>query len=267
MAYKRITIQLKGDPSDDEHLRLSDFIAQLDAIRGALSRLEEQLASGERATYYRVVDLRHSSPATVVLEAVPFSMARDITPLVIGRFVDGLRRIRGGEIPSDFSYDVLESFKKLAAPLQKRVTQVSIASDGESVEITKSIEADIDRLVGPDEIQRGSISGTLELINIHASANHFRIYPVVGPKKLDCHFPSAMLQLAIQGINKYVRVDGELRYKRREKFPYKADVHSIEIFPDDEALPNIFDIRGIAPNATGEVSSEEFVSGLRRADW
>ena len=40
MAYKRITIQLKGDASDNEHLRLSDFIAQLDAIRNSLGQLE-----------------------------------------------------------------------------------------------------------------------------------------------------------------------------------------------------------------------------------
>ncbi len=269
MAFKRITIQLKGDPSDDEHLRLSDFISQLEAIRGALNRVEEHITdSDKRSVYYRVVDLRHTSPATIVLDAVPTDDSKDdLTSLVVDKFVGGIKLIKQGISPPGFTYDVLESFKKIAEPLRKRVSELSITTDGEAVEVTKEIEADIEKIVGPDEITRGSVSGTLEYFNVHAGANLFRIYPVIGPKKVECHFPTDLLSKALAGVTKYVNVEGELRYKRNEPFAYAITVRDIEIFPDDEQLPSILDLRGIAPHATGNLTSEEFVRSIRDAQW
>jgi len=269
MAYKRITIQIKGDPADNEHLRLSDFISQLDAIRGALTRLEENITGTEkRSIYYCVVDLKHSSPATIVLDAVPMENARDdLTNLVVDKFVGGLNLIRKGIAPQGFGYELLESFKKIAEPLRKRVSELSISTDSDKAEVTKDIETEIDKIIGPDEITRGSISGTLEYFNIHGGANHFRIYPIVGPRKVDCHFPKDSLQKALAGVTKYVNVEGELRYKSSEPFAYAINVMDIEIFPDDEQLPSILDLRGIAPSATGNLSSEEFVGLIRNAKW
>ena len=269
MTYKRLTIVLKGDPDEEEHLRLSDFISQLEAIRGTLSRVEETVTGTEkRAVYYRVVDLRHSSPATVVLDAVPIEQsAQDITRLVVDKFVGGLQQIRRGIAPAGFDYDLLESFKKIGDPLRRRVSELSISTDGETVQVTKEIQQEIDKIVGPDELTRGSISGTLEYFNVHAGANHFRIYPIVGPKKVDCRFPAGMLSKALAGVTKYVNVEGELIYKRSEPFAYAVNVQDIEIFPDEESLPGILDLRGIAPRATGDQSSEDFVRSIRDGDW
>ncbi|MDQ3562993.1 MAG: hypothetical protein M3436_02265 [Pseudomonadota bacterium] len=269
MAYKRITIHLKGDPSDDDHLRLSDFTSQLDAIRGALNRLEETITDDDkRAIYYRVIDLRHSSPAAVVLDAIPTDDSKDdITALVVDKFVGGIKLIQQGISPPGFTYDLFESFKKIAGPLRKRVSELSISTDSETIEVTKEIETYIDKIVGPDELTRGSISGTLEYFNVHAGANLFRIYPIVGPKKVECHFPNELLSKAIAGVTKYVNVEGELRYKSREPFAYAINVIDIEIFPDDQQLPSILDLRGIAPSATGNLTSEEFVGLIRNAQW
>src|SRR5262245_28434734 len=174
-AYKRITIQLRGDPDEGEHLRLSDFLTQLEAIRGALNHLEEDVTGSEtRTIYYRVVDLKHSSPATVVLDAIPTDIARDVTDLVVDRFVDGIRQIGRGIAPKNFDSTLFESFKKVAAPLHRRVSTVVVTTDGKSAEVTKEIETEIDKIVGPDEVVRGSIAGTLEYLNVHAQANHFR---------------------------------------------------------------------------------------------
>lgn len=265
MAYKRITIQLKGDPSDDEHLRLADFINQLDAIRTSLNKLEEHLTHSERgAVYYRVVDLKHSSPATVVLDAIPLdTAAQDITALVVDKFLSGIRNIQSGISPPGFGYELLESFKKIAAPLKKRVAQLSITTDVESVSVTGDIAEDIDKIVGPDEVVRGSVSGILEYFNIHAGVNHLRIYPIVGARKIDCHFPKELLPKALAGVTKYVSIEGELRYKRSEPFAYAIDASDIEIFPDEDDLPTLLDLRGIAPEATGNLSSEEFVGQMR----
>lgn len=273
MAHRRITVQIKGDPSDNESLRINDFINQLDAIRNTLSHLEREIAEPDSSPIqYRIVDLSHNSPATIVIEAVPGTKGKDISALVADRFVNGIKNIKSGIIPADYDSDLLESFKKIGPRIQKKnrhkfFSLVSIATDSEKVEVEQSLESEIESIVGPDEIMKGSVSGTLELINIHAHVNNFRIFPIVGPQKVDCHFKSAQLNNAIKGINRYVNVTGSLRYKRRDKFPYAINDAEVEVYPEENDLPSIFDLKGIAPDATGSLKSEDFVRQLRDESW
>lgn len=268
MAFRRITIQLKGDPSDDGHLLLSDFVSQFELIRSALSLMEEHVRQKESARIqYRVVDLSHQSPVQVVLEAIPSSKGTDISPIVIDGFVDGMDQLRRGIIPNDFDHDMIQAFKKIGSPMKRRVAEVIIFSEYKKVELPKSLESDIDEIIGPDEIVRGSVSGMLELLNIHAGVNRFRIYPIIGPRKIDCHFKKEELSRAIEGMNHYVKVYGELRYKRMDKYPYAVNVTDIEIYPDEESLPSIYDLKGICPQATGDLSSEDFVNRIRHDEW
>ena len=270
MENRKVIVQLKGNPLYDEHIHLHDFISQLDAIRNALFHLGEHIAEpGSPGIQYRIIDLSHKSPDTIILEAIPASKGKDVSPLVVAAFVKGIKEIKEGRLPEDFDYDLLQSFKRIGSPNHFRnpLFEVTIATESEKVDIAESLENEIERLVGPDEIIQGTISGTLEQINIHASANIFRIYPIIGPKKVDCHFKKDKLDKAISGINRYVDIRGELRYKRREKFPYAIDVTDMEIFPDEKDLPSIFDLRGIAPNATGDIKSEDFVKRIRDAAW
>jgi hypothetical protein len=268
MANKRITVRLKGTESDNEDLRLSDFITQLDAIRGALSHIEDNLSNKEsQPIQYKVVDLKHSSPATIVIEAIPPHKGLDVSMLVVDRFVNGIKSIQGGNIPPEFDYDLLQKLKAIGAPPRKRSFEVTITSDSESIDLEHSLQPDIDNLLGPAEISYGSISGSLEAINLHASANIFRVYPTIGPKKIDCFFKTEQLSKAISGINHYVHIYGELVYKQRERFPYIIRAFDIEVYPDEDSLPSIMDLRGIAPEATGELKSEEFVRRIRNANW
>jgi hypothetical protein len=279
MANKRITIQIKGDPYDNDKLRLYDFISQLEAIRSGLIRLEGEIAEpGSLPIQYEVADLTHQSPATVAVELIPPEKGMDVTALVADRFVERIKHIKAGVFEENIASEMLEPYrrigpsvqrihKKQKEPLKQRLSLVSIATESDKVDITEPLEPEIEKFVGPDELEYGSVSGDLELINIHANVNTFRIYPIVGAKKIDCHFKKTDLQKAISGIGKYVEVHGELRSKQRDRFPYAINATEIEVFPEENELPSILDLKGIAPQATGDLASEEFVRRLRHADW
>jgi len=270
---RRITIKIKGATSENESLRIFDFISQLDAIRNALCRIEDEvLEPGTPHMQYKLVDLSHQSPATVVIEVAPSPRGQDLSGVIADRFMERIKFIQTGKVPEEYDSIRLEAFRNIG-PRQtkgsknnlpkKWFSEISISSDSYYVDIGNSLEEEIDKIVGPDETVQGSISGTLELINIHAHANTFRIYPIIGPKKVDCSFKDDQLSNAIAGINRYVNVAGAMRYKRRDKFPYAITNAAIEIYADENELPSIFDLRGMAPNATGNLSSEEFIGKIR----
>lgn len=122
------------------------------------------------------------------------------------------------------------------------------------------------KVIGPDELVLGSVNGVLEAINIHNTLR-FNVYPLVGPKKVVCSFPASMKSDVIAAIDRYVSVSGTLRYKHWSDFPHAMEAQSIDVFKEDRELPTLADLRGIAPEATGDLMSEDFIEAIRDADW
>lgn len=278
-AENRITVQLQGSREDDWHVTLSAFLSQLEAIKAALKQ-SERLVSGEDETsvYYRIVDLRHSSPATIVLEAVSRSnlpqqevkkkKARpshrtDYSQATVRQFFHSLKAIRERkERPARADLQMLEAFRNLAAPLDKRVSDLKISDSEGSVDIDRAFQSAIDEIIGPDELVEGVVTGTLEKLNLH-NTTRFDIFPPIGPKQVTCDFGPTLRESVIRAVDQYVRVGGKLRYKRLEDFPYAINVDSIEVLPPDDELPTLFDIKGMAPDLTGGKTPYDFLEEIR----
>jgi hypothetical protein len=61
----RITLKLEGLPEEDGHVRLSDLLTELQALKDSLDNVDRMVGqTNDTVLYYRVIDLKHSSPAT-----------------------------------------------------------------------------------------------------------------------------------------------------------------------------------------------------------
>jgi transcriptional regulator with XRE-family HTH domain len=135
------------------------------------------------------------------------------------------------------------------------------------IEDVKKIIEQSQEAPGHKQYAMGSISGWLDKINIHRDENVFNIYPIVGPAKgVPCKFGKALEHEAVQAVSKFVDVWGRLEYNPVDSFPQEVNVHKIEVRPDRDGLPKLADLRGVAPEATGEKLSEDFIGDLRD-DW
>lgn len=105
--------------------------------------------------------------------------------------------------------------------------------------------------------------GTLEGRLRRADAGgRFRIEPSVG-ETAQCVFPAGKEREFRSALGRKVRATGELTYPAGSDFPRSIKVETVEILPEDDELPSLSDLRGIAPGITGDLSSEEFVRMLR----
>ena len=280
MASNRITLQLEGALEDNGHVTLSAFLSQLEAVKAALKQTE-RLVSGEDepSVYYRIVDLRHSSPATMVLEAVSLlnrpqaevkkrrlKKRGDYSQATVQHFFSSLKQIREEkQAPPRADLQALQAYKNLAASLQKDVSEVRLMNGGDSVDIDTTFQKAIDEIIGPDQLFEGSISGTLEKLNLH-NTTRFDIFPPIGPRQVACDFSPALKEAVIGAIDKYVCVTGKLRYKRLEGFPYAINADSIEVLPPEDGLPTLLDIKGMAPDLTRGLSTEAFLEDIRNGE-
>jgi hypothetical protein len=261
MAIKKITFHLRGSQNDDEHLQLRDFIDHLNAIKTVLRDVEEYTAEGTNKVKYKVIDLKHNSPATVVLQAESI----DATAAVVGSmFVDTLHKILQGQDPH-LPSSLLNSFKELI-PKKERVTEFLISTDDVKVAVTPEIRTHVDKMMGDDVVAIGSVAGKLELLNLH-NTQVFRVYTVMGPKWIKCFFPKDLLPDVKLAIGKYINASGEIKYRGRDLEPYEVRIERIEALDFDETSPTLLDLKGLAPDATGKQSAEEFIRGVRDGNW
>lgn len=268
MTDRTVTIQVQGAPEDQGHIRVSEFIQELEAVKTALRHTERMVSGSEEPVLtYRIVDVKRTNPFTLVIEAVPMAQKKDVSfedfsQATVGKFFDNMRQLKGKQVPKDADLATLQAYKSLTDVLEKHISEVVIRNTQDQIVLDREFRAVIDTYIGPDELAEGSIAGVLEKVNLHGT-HVFNIYPTVGPKQVVCDFPPDLRKKVKEALDNYVRVFGTLRYKWLSPFPHAVTVRDIEIFPPEDQLPTIFDLRGIAPDATDGLTAEEFIAKIR----
>ena len=269
---KKITIQLVGVKTDREDVRLDDFIEQLKDVKKALLENELAVTRKDAPTLdYKVVDLRHSSPATVVLEPVPISgeltrVDPNLVSQVVGGFATELRSIkRRGKLLREPELGRLLAYQKLGVRENNRITKVKISVGRDRVTIDDVFKRKLDAILGPDEFAEGTISGMLEAVNFH-NTNKFQLYPVIGPKRVNGTFSNSLRPSIKEAIGCFVTVQGKLRYKAWSQYPHGLVAESVDIHEPDSELPSLTELRGAFSGSLGQLNSIEFVEQLRNEE-
>ena len=211
-----------------------------------------------------------NSPAIFELEAVPKvrdKARRAYSSRVVAKFNSDLKTVIAGKRPPEADLDLLEAYGALVQPMRKHISQVSLQFDDLPMELPRNLDMKVEEILGPDQIEQGSIVGSLDVIDVHNQKNLFKIYPVVGPASIRCRFPQGMLREAINSIQRFVRIHGELHYKKSEKFPHLVKVSRIEPLPEQTDKASLSSLRGMAVGALGDQSSSEYVDMVRNGDW
>jgi hypothetical protein len=259
----RITLILEGVPEAEGRIRLNTFVAELQRLSAVLGKVSRETLEGKPATVYNIVELSYNSPMRVVVAPAPGS--EHVASLVLQRFETVADAVTTGKTLDSYDADLLEDLRALAKPVGNQLQYATLLINDVQYEMNDAVTRRVDTALAVDEECIGFIEGRLEQINIHEGANMFHIYPDVGPRKVACHFPSALLDDAIFAVGRRVEVTGTMKYRQGASFAHAIAVTAIDSFPPEDELPTWEDLRGRAPNATGELSSEAFVRELRDA--
>jgi hypothetical protein len=231
-----ITLSLEGTPQDEKHVRLDDFMAQLRSLQDALTCIDHE-ANGRTTLYYRIVDLRHSSPATVQIEPVlreTFRKGgfrnkyRNSPEIVHHRFFESLESIRfQGKKIENTREETVDAFMELINGLGKAFSTGSIFNNSANVPLDVGLSDSLESLMKPGFVSHGSVMGHLLSISF-ARGNRFYLYPQVGPTSIACHFDDALEKKARACIKRQVRVFGQKYFRPNTGLPFRVDVSKIE---------------------------------------
>jgi hypothetical protein len=266
----RITLRLEGLPEEDGHVRLSDLLTELQALKDTLDNVDRMVGqTADTVLYYRVIDLQHNSPATVVLEPhikpKKRKNAGDAIRVRHHRFFQELDAIgKKKPVSEELDTKTLLSFKRLVDGVGKAFYKATISNSVSSIPLTESLRQNVDVLIEKEHRSRGAITGKLEALNVHKTTNTFWIYPAVGPRKVLCKFRTSDREKVKGCIDMIVRVEGVKFFRPNANVPHRIEVDEFETLPESNG--SVADIGGIAPHATGEESSVDFIR-RHRDEW
>jgi hypothetical protein len=262
MDDHRITLSLEGMPENGGAVRLADLVHELQVVYAMLRGLDRAFSRGGQAsTEFSVTDLKRVNPSQVVIKSTPREGAPDVRVLMFEKTLSTMSRLEEGA-RDHFDLDFLEDIKQVSDPVGKRLRSASLDWNDKAMRFTPQIAATIDEILRPQYVAVGFMQGRMEAVNIHAGANTFKIFPRVGPASVICHFPSEMRAQLGAALGRDVVVRGLMSYRSDAPFVHSIQVHSWEVFPQEQP-PSFSDLLGIAPNLTEGLGSEEWLERNR----
>lgn len=264
----QITWTVEGPDAENGHVRADDFIDEIERLLSALNGIDKVVSETAQPTlYYRIVALSHSSPVSITIEPVIkpriANPPSDYIALRHHRFFRELNAIRRNEpVSEDIDDSLLEDFRDLAAGRGQSFRAASISNDEARVEIDETFEANITKMLGEEYSSYGWVEGKLEALNIHGRARRVWLYPTVGPQRIRCDFLPGTKQQLLEAADKYVRAQGVKYFRPQSLYPFRVRVMEFEVVESDDDT-TLSSLRGIAPRATGEMNSVDFVRAIR----
>ncbi len=202
---------------------------------------------------------------TVTIEAKPKLKDVDYTGRVAELFVDGLAHIeKEHTTPPYFSDYGLRKTHNIAKTLRKNGAEAIRVEDIER-KASGLIKADVadplKKLISIRYQEIGSVEGTLEMISIHGYPRT-TVYHSITHRSVSCKFAPRLLEIVKEGLGNRVIVHGIVYFNYVHE-PIRVDAERIEIMPQEEELPTAKDLRGMVPDFTGDMKTEDYIRSLR----
>lgn len=269
MLEKKISLIMEGMDENSGDVDLNNFLKELEQLKKIISSIDEEINDGKKTSRLAVVGLSHNSPATIALEIRPRQKTENLTDKIYQRFYDLAKKIESRTEPEEDDFSILSEFHKLFWPIGDRIKQVTIGLNEERVHLTQSMNNYLTNLLANNVMVYHTVAeGMLEEINVHNKKNRFKIFLDKGYSgSIDCKFPEDKFQEATEALKKRVSVKGVGKFRKGSIFPYFISVDEIAVFPDEKEYVPLHEFTGIFPDATGNLSSEDFINKIREEEW
>ena len=108
----------------------------------------------------------------------------------------------------------------------------------------------------------GAVEGRLELASLPGEGRCFNVCHGVTGVAVKCELPREMENELVPNLGSIVTVSGLVSYNATGE-PISVAVDRIRAFEEENTLPSIHDMIGLAPDITGELTTEEYIRELR----
>jgi hypothetical protein len=249
----------------DERIDARVFLDALDASTAILHEIDQELDGGSLSWYITRLGVG-SGHATIVSEwqggSPSFGSAAEIDThrqRVVDAFVEGLGLLdEGAEWPLYFNDAAIKATERLVGAIRGDVTRITVSrADGALVLVTERVSANIKALTSGSYTEFGSVEGLLEGLSL-AVRPTVRLRDEASGRSIEASFKMHQFDALRDALNHRVLLSGELVYTARGRLNALRSITSIRRLRESGDV-GIDQVLGIAPDMTGDLSTEDFL--------
>ena len=257
----RLRLKLEGHP---KQISMDSFLKVMKEIPELLRELDCAVSRSRSGTLDWVVSELKTGSAVVEIESQVIRGHEDFAKQVAHYFTNGLSQISDEAVTPPLFFST-SSIRRVL-----RITRNLSAFDGHGLMVsspdierkallTRDVEPIVQRLLSVHHKDIGAVEGTLELVSFRP--RRFNVLDSVSRRVVKCSLPESLEVTVKENLGKTVEVAGVVSYNA-EAEPMSIEVEHLRSL-ETEKLPSIEEIIGIAPDITGELSTEEFIRVIR----
>lgn len=231
---------------DVDELPLRAFVAAGERLSGLLREVASAYMGVEQEPARWLV---HVESGSVLLplrgeptsDEIAPSRVRELAPIV----AEGLAILESLPVrPPYFTDRALEHARELAK-LASDDLPVSVRNGQARASLSAQLVANVDKVLGPDDLSYGTVEGALDALNVHGQVKRFHVYDAVSGLRVECRFTAKVtLEDLRPAIGRRVAVRGVIR-TRPDGRPVSIDAEELHIFPVEDELPSADAVYGL----------------------
>lgn len=256
-----LILRLEGEPKT---IYMSAFLTAVNSWVKMLADLDSGISGQAKGTLDWIVSDLATGSLQVAVESRSRLEGQNYGPKVEEASVNGLRllEIEGLTPPYMSEAGIISAKRMLKLIGNCGVTGITIQNTFEGVGLSARASANIDQLLPIRHRALGSVEGKLEMISIHGNKPQFLVYHHRTHKAVRCVFPAEMLEQVKDALGSRVIAIGQIHLNAKNE-PVRVDIEEIRILRTESDLPSIARITGIDPDFTGDLSTAEYLRGIR----
>jgi hypothetical protein len=266
---RHLELKVEGKPGE---ISLESFSTVIKNAFDILTNLDSAISAEPRGSLdWFVTEVAYGS-LVVTIEARPrarldgVSRRIDVSSRVVESFVGGFEHIRRQRtIPPYFSDYDLKKAQAIANVLRRGGATAVVLRDIEQqsrATIEPDISPDLTQMLSVRYQENGSVEGKLEMVSVHATPR-FTVYHAISLHAVRCKFdPAIYLERVRNALGRRVTVTGQVHFNYKHE-PIRVDIEEVDILPGEGELPTPSELRGMSPDFTGDLTTEEYLRRLR----
>lgn len=249
-------------------ISLDSFLIVVDSSISILKDLDSAISKEPKGSLDWVIDnIYPTNSIGIELKSKPRKPKVDYSLKVAEAYTDGIEIIqKQGITPPYFSDNSLKLVNKAAHALGKNGANsfeiIDIDRDKHII-VNKDMVNITKQLAGYSYKSFGSVEGTLEMVSIHKPAR-FNVYHSISLRAVRCNLKQEDIDKIRDALGRTVVISGLVSYNSKDE-PISVFVQEIDVIPKEEDLPSIDEFIGSDPNFTEDVSTEDYIRGMRSA--
>ena len=230
-----VEIKIQKTDSPTQHIELRDFVSSCAALQKSISNVGRCVVG--KPVVFEVDQLEIGS-ARVGVGAIRSESAKNAI-LVANVLKETLQAIENNaRIDERLDYQALKAFDAFSSVINRGHDIV-----GQNLKLTNRFVTHLNLLLENEDPALGSVTGLLEIVDVHGSSNKFTLFTDAHNERVSCVFKDDDLPKILQAVKKKVTVYGTVFYSQRKIFPSRVEVDTFEVLPDDVNLSTLLEFK------------------------